>query len=83
MVPTHNKVGLRLLIGPRRIQGLALEACAYGAVPECSQVRIVGPALGVCCGHRCRQQQCRGVLALWCCGVIGIGLRYEPEKCDN
>jgi len=34
------------------ILGLALEACA---VPECGQVRIVGPALGVCCCYRRRQ----------------------------
>jgi hypothetical protein len=88
MAPTHDEVGLWLLIGPRRIQGLALEAYAYSAVPECGQVRIVGPALGVCCCHRRRQKNrqvgcCSGVDGNFggCCGIGAGG--DDPKKRDN
>jgi len=70
MAPTHNEIGLRLLIGPRRIQGLALKTGADSAVPERDQVRVVGPALGVCRCHRRRPKK-TGRLAAAAAVVVG------------
>jgi len=76
MAPTHNEIGLRLLIGPRRIQGLALKTGADSAVPERDQVRVVGPALGVCRCHRRRPKKQAGWVLQRrrgsCSGVGGI-----------